>query len=118
MPETRRPGAALLTITILAAIVLTALWRPAAQAQNDRAGNWEYAIIKFRVHDAVLFTNTETFYIEGPDVRNPERVTGEQGLRLVRPIEVEHLTKLGRSGWEVVEVWPRESNSFLLRRRL
>ena len=115
MPQHTQHRNALLWIGLLA-IALTALWRPQAQAQQGFVGSWEYAIITFRAQDAVVFTNNGSFFLEGPEVRNPERVSGESTLRLIRPVEVEHLTTLGRQGWEVVRPWGANGSSLLIRR--
>ena len=64
--------------------------------------------------DAVVFTNDGAFFMEGPEIRNRERVVGDTNLRLIRPIEVEHLTTLGMKGWEVIRPWG--DGSWLLRR--
>ena len=106
----------LLWTALLAVILVASIWRPSAQANQDASNAWEYAVIQFRAQDAVVFTNTGSFFMEGPDIRNPERITGEPNLRLVRPVEIEHLTTLGLQGWEVVRPWASNDHSFLLRR--
>lgn len=117
MPSANHQRNTLLWIGLLA-IAVTALWRPQgqAQAQQGFVGSWEYAIITFRAQDAVVFTNNGSFFMEGPEVRNPERVSGESTLRLIRPVEVEHLTTLGKQGWEVVRPWGANGSSLLIRR--
>jgi len=103
-------------IGMLAIVVIASIWRPSAQANQGVPNTWEYAVIQFRAQDAVVFTNTGSFFMEGPEIRNPERIAGEPKLRLVRPVEIEHLTALGLQGWEVVRPWASNDHSFLLRR--
>ena len=106
----------LLWTAMLAAVIIASIWRPSAQANQAGVASWEYSIITFRAQDAVVFTNEDAYFMEGPEIRKPERIVGNTSLRLVRPIEIEHLTALGLKGWEVVEPWGG-GQSFLLRRR-
>jgi hypothetical protein len=101
---------------MFAIVIIASIWRPSANANQQGAAAWEYAIVTFRAQDAVVFTNEDSFFMEGPEIRKPERVVGDTNLRLVRPIEIEHLTALGMKGWEVVEPWGG-GQSYLLRRR-
>lgn len=115
MPQTTNRNTALLWAALFAVVIISSIWRPQAQAQQGGGATWEYAIITFRAHDAVLFTSDNSYFMEGPEIRNPERIVGETSLRLVRPIEVEHLTTLGMQGWEVIRPWG-DGHSWLLRR--
>ena len=115
MPQSTNRNSALLWAALFAIVIIASAWRPQAQAQQGAAGAWEYAIITFRAQDAVVFTSDNSFFMEGPEIRNPERIVGESTLRLVRPIEIEHLTTLGLQGWEVVRPWGG-GHSWLLRR--
>jgi len=116
MPQNTNRNNPLLWTALFAVVILASVWRPSAQAGEGARNTWEYAIISFRVQDAVVFTNEGSFFLEGPDVRNNERVVGDTNLRLVRPIEVEHLTTLGKQGWEVIRPWG-DGHAWLLGRR-
>jgi|GEM_PF-5438326 len=120
MPQSSNRNSTPLWLAFFALVIIASAWRPLAQARagDDAdlgAGAGEYAIIQFRAQDAVVFTVDGAFFMEGPEVRNQERVIGDTNLRLLRPVEVGHLTTLGLQGWEVIRPWG-DGNSWLLRR--
>lgn len=101
-----------------AAALLLLVHATGARADQRAAGaRWEYGELTIVGNDAVFWMRDQSFYLEGPEARTPERVTGRHGLNVVQPARVIHLNALGAEGWEVVQAGATPAGeAFLLRR--
>jgi len=110
-------------VAVVSAVIVGALalsvFVATSGAQQRRAPSpgWEYAQLRMIGHDAVLWTTSGAYFIEGPDRRDAERVEGTTRLRLVQPLIVFHLNAVGPAGWEVVPMPAGSEETAILLRR-